>query len=393
MKILMVHNEYGIYTGEEAAVDGLGDLFSANGHEVIPFKKSTRGRRDGLSNKLNAFFSGIYCHQGMNELEKVLKKDKPDLIHINNLYPFISPPALFVCHQAEVPIVMNVHNYRLICPTGLMMRDNKPCEDCLNKGEWGCIKHNCEHDLPKSIAHALRNYTSRKTGAYLKNIDRFVCLTSFQRDKLIGGGFVADRIAVIPNFVNAVSTDLPRIGNYIAYVGRLSHEKGWDLLIDIAKLNPDLLIHVAGNINQMESSAHMPSNIVFKGFLNKAELGLFYESARFVVIPSRCYEGLPMVLLEALAAGKPVVAPGHGGFAEIIKTGKNASGRLFMPGDIGDLEHKIRELWNNEELIRDLSHNAVNTYKSTYSAPVIYQQWQQLFSSLEEHDYKYMDYE
>ncbi|MHA4809111.1 glycosyltransferase family 4 protein [Flavitalea flava] len=383
MKILITHNDYGRRSGEEAVVDKMGEMLKAHGHDICFYRPSTADHQHGLVSKIRMFLSGVYSYRGVKGIKKALLKENPDIINIHNLYPFISPAALFACKAAGIPIVMTVHNYRLVCPTGLFLRDGQPCELCLQQGnEWGCVRYNCEKNLSKSFGYALRGYVARKIGAYQKNVDRYVCLSSFQKKKLIEAGFTAEKIMVIPNSVPVPPPYSETPGIYIAYVGRLSEEKGWDLLMGIAGKNPELKIAVAGFIHEHTTSGAIPSNIHFAGYLDQTELMEFYRRARFLVIPSRCYEGFPLVALEAMAMGKPVIAPDHGGFTEIIGKGRHALGCLFRPNDPLDLEAAILTLWKDENLIRELGKRCVERIHSFYSSEIIYRQWECLFLDL-----------
>lgn len=381
MKILITHNDYGRRSGEEAVVDHMSEMMRAHGHQTCFYRPTTSGFRKGLAGKVRVFFSGIYSLRGIRNIKKTLHKERPDIINIHNLYPFISPAALFTCKSAGIPIVMTVHNYRLVCPTGLFLRDERPCEHCLRQGnEWGCIRYNCEKNFFKSIAYALRGYVARTTGAYQKNVDRYVCLTSFQKKKLIEAGFSAEKIRVIPNSIPVTPSLSPIPGNYIAYAGRLSREKGWDMLVEIARRHPDLYIEAAGYNNS--PGTDLPPNIRLRGHLNADELAGFHRHARFLVIPSRCYEGFPLVALEAMAMGKTVVAPDHGGFTDILGKGPDAVGRLFRPNDPMDLETVILQLWHDKKLAQHLGERCFEKIKTSYSSEIVYRQWEHLFLEL-----------
>ena len=190
MKILIVHNSYGRNSGEEAVVDRMAAMLREMGHEVAFLRRTTEGARDTLSGKMHGFLSGPYSPSGVKAMREALRRERPDVVNIHNLYPFISPAALFECRKTGVPVVMTVHNFRLICPTGLFMRNGQPCEYCLQRGyEWGCVRYNCEHSLMKSVGYAARNSVARWTGAYKKCVTRYVCITDFQRQKLTEAGF------------------------------------------------------------------------------------------------------------------------------------------------------------------------------------------------------------
>ena len=357
-------------------------MLQSHKHTVCFYRLTTEGARDKISDKIKGFTAGIYSHTGVKGIKKILRKEKPDIINVHNLYPFISPAALFECKKAGIPVVMTVHNFRLICPTGLFMRNGKPCEQCLDrKNEWSCIKYNCEHSIFKSIGYTLRNVYARWTKAYLRNVDMFACITEFQKKKLIEAGYDKNKITVIPNSIDAPCSYTPTSGEYIAYIGRLSYEKGYDLLVEVARKHPEIKFRFAG-AQREQKNTDIPSNVEFAGYLQKDKLLEFIQKARFIVIPSRCYEGFPMAILEAACHGKPAIASNHGGFTEIIGQGENAIGKLFEPSNTDDLDKQIAELWNNQTLTEELGEKAFRKLKKHYDSEVVYKQWETLFSKL-----------
>lgn len=379
MKILLVHNDYGKPSGEEAVVDRMAAMLRARGHEVAFYRLTSAGRRDSLWGRVEGFACGLYSPAGVRGLRRALRRERPDVVNVHNLYPFISPAALFQCRRAGVPVVMTVHNFRLLCPTGLFMRGGRPCELCLARGnEWPCVCHNCEHALLKSVGYAARNAVARLTGAYRKSVTAYACITDFQRRRLLSGGFDAGRLFVIPNSMDAPAAFVPTVGGYVAYVGRLSEEKGYDLLVDVARCHPEIEFRLAGALRD-GCEENVPRNVRLLGHLSKDDLGAFLRDACLVALPSRCYEGFPMTILEAAAYGKPVVGPDHGGFTEIIGHGDDAIGRLFRPGDVSDLEEKIIELWNDPASTMRLGQKAFEKLRVKYSTEVVYRQWSDLF--------------
>lgn len=382
MRILLVHNDYAKYSGEESVVDQMAAMWTDHGHQVVQLRMSTADSRDSLVGKIHGFLAGLYCPKGVRKMRRTLKAERPDVVNVHNLYPFISPAALFECKKAGVPVVMTVHNFRLICPTGLFMRDGQPCERCLEKGnEWGCIRYDCEHSLLKSVGYAARNAVARRSGAYRKCVDRFACITDFQRQKLIQAGFEAGKIVVIPNSIHASTEFRSTSGDYIAYVGRLSYEKGYDLLIEVARRHPEIPFRFAG-ARRVSEALEIPGNVHLMGYLKGDELSDFIRESRLLVIPSRCYEGFPMAILEAAQFGKPVISPNHGGFTEIIGDGDTAIGRLFAPGNVDDLERHVVALWNNSNEIVRLGEKAHDKLLREYSTEVIYQKWNELIKNI-----------
>ncbi len=378
MKILIVHNSYGRYSGEEAVVDRMAAMLREMGHEVAFLRRTTEGLRDTLGGKVHGFLSGLYSPSGVKAMRETLRRERPDVVNIHNLYPFISPAALFECRRADVPVIMTVHNFRLMCPTGLFMRQGWPCELCLQRGnEWGCVQHNCEQSWLKSIGYAARNAVARWSGAYKKCVTRFVCITEFQRQKLTEAGFDPERLTVIPNVVDAPESYTPTPGDYVAYLGRLSYEKGYDLLIKVARRHPEIRFRFAG-AQREQTVESLPDNVKMAGYLTGDELQAFIRQCRFVVMPSRWYEGFPMVILENARHGKPTIGPNHGGFTDIIGKDDAAIGRLFRPGDVDDLEQQIVNLWNTPEECAALGAKAFEKLKREYSTETASRQWDAL---------------
>ena len=383
MKILILHNNYGKYSGEEAVVDKMAAMLQAHGHEVCFYRLTSEGSRESLTGKIKGFLYGIYSPKGVKGVREALQREKPDVVNAHNLYPFISPAALFECKKAGVPVVMTVHNFRLVCPTGLFMRGGKPCEVCLQRrNEWSCIRYNCEQSRLKSLGYALRNAVVRRTGAYRKCVDMFACITDFQRRKLTEAGFEPQKLRVVPNFMEATVSPSFMPGKYVAFCGRLSREKGVDLILEVARRHPEICFKLAGEVRERELVASVPANCELAGYLSGESLQAFYRQAAFFVMASRWYEGLPMSILEAAQYGKPTIGPNHGGFTEIIGEGDEAIGRLFCPGDVDDMEQQVVALWNAPQETERLGKRAFEKLKSEYSAEVVYRKWEALLGKL-----------
>ena len=383
MKILIVHNNYGRYCGEEAVVDKMAAMFQQHGHTVVFYRLTSEGFRDSLLGNVKGFFCGIYSPSGVKGMRDVLEAEHPDIVNVHNLYPFISPAALFECKKLGIPVIMTVHNFRQICPTGLFMRNGMPCEFCLQKGnEWGCIKFNCENSIVKSVGYAARNWFARRTGAYKNCVTQFACITAFQRQKLIEAGFSADKIKVIPNSLDVYETPHhSSTGEYVGFCGRISVEKGVDLILEVAKKHPEIAFKLAGAVREEFDTSNKPDNVEFMGYVSGDDLKRFYQNASFVIMASRCYEGFPMSILEAAKFGKTTIGPNHGGFTEIIGTADDAIGRLFKPADVNELESQIVYLWKHPKECERLGTKAFEKLKNLYSTEVVYKQWMDLIEN------------
>lgn len=398
MKILIVHNEYAKYSGEEAVVDKMEAMLTAHGHSVARLSMSTASSRDSLGGKIHGFAAGIYSPRGVRAMRDALRKEQPDVVNVHNLYPFISPAALFECRRAGIPVVMTIHNFRLVCPTGLFMREQPlsdsdsnrvpaPCELCLERGnEWGCIRFNCEHSLLKSVGYAARNAVARLTGAFRKCVTRYACITAFQRGKLMDAGFDPERITVIPNSVELPEETPTTPGDYVAFCGRISREKGVDMIMEVARRHPEIEFRLAGAVRDEDIVADMPENVRLTGYLSGDALSDFYRGARFFVMASRWYEGFPMSILEAAQHARAMVGPDHGGFTEIIgeESTDNGSniGLLFRPGDTDDLERQTVRMWQDRTLATELGLRARKKLAEEYATEPVYRKWERLLTDL-----------
>lgn len=366
MKILLVHNDYGKYSGEEAVVDRMIADGRKAGYEIETLRRTSKFSRDNFWGRVHGFFAGIWSISGRRMMREALRTFRPDIVHIHNLYPFISPAVLPLCRKAGVKVIMTVHNYRLMCPTGLFLRDGKPCENCLRNGnERDCIRYNCENDRFRSLGYALRNMVARRTRAYLDNVDYYCCITDFQRKKMIEAGYDKERIKVFPNYVKYEKAESPNEvteawgKKFVGYVGRLSNEKGVDMVVEVARRHPEIEFRMAGRLRE-NMDLDIPSNVRLLGQISPALLARFYEKAAFIVMPSRCYEGFPMVMLEASSHRRCCIAPNHGAFPDLMtdKDNNELCGILFDALDVDDLEKKVVELWNDEAKCKRLGNMA-----------------------------------
>lgn len=349
MRIGLVHNSYRVAGGEDVAVSALRDLLGRRGHEVVPLFRSSLEIPQGPIGSASAFLRGIYRMGARREAREMLDR-RPDLIHVHNLYPLISPWILPEFRRGNIPVVMTVHNYRMICPNGLLMTGGMVCGKCLGGREYWCLLKKCEESIPKSAAYAIRGFLARRFRLFLDNVSVFIALTRFQKGVLTSHGFPPDRVVVIPQIAEAeaIRPGPPEEppGQYVGYAGRFSPEKGIDLLLQVARESPDIPFRLAGDASRMpEARRRAPRNCEFLGVLDRAEMGRFYRSARVIVLPTRCYEVFPLSIVEAMACGKPVVTTRIGGLPEIVEDG--VTGLLCEPGDAAGLRSAVVRLWED----------------------------------------------
>ncbi|NOY16340.1 MAG: glycosyltransferase family 4 protein [Gammaproteobacteria bacterium] len=354
MKICLVHNAYSKYSGEEAVVAGQQELLEENGHSVCMFSRSSAEIPEIFLGQLRAFLSGIYNPFSRRAFRDYLRKERPDVVHVHNLYPMVSPSILPIARQLGIPVVMTVHNYRLVCPNGMHYVHGEVCMRCEGGHEYWCVKRNCMGSIIKSFGYVLRNWWSRRRRYYLDNVSIFACLTGFQRDSLVRAGVDAGKIDIVPNMVELPAKPATGgEGKYVGFSGRLTCEKGVDTLVDVARGNDDIEFAAAGSFDSMPGLAErVPGNFSLLGHCDAGKLGQFYGDARFLVLPSVWFEGFPMVLLEAMLMEKAIICSDIGGLSDIVDNG--VTGLLARPGDAADLGDKIRKLWSEPELCRKM---------------------------------------
>lgn len=366
----MIHNKYGKHSGEEAVVNAQIKLLEENGHKVIYYFRSSEELETMPLGKAKAFFLGLKNNKSIADLKQLVIDEKPDVAHVHNLYPIISPAILPVIKSLGVPIVMTIHNYRLLCPNGLFFTKGAICEKCTGTSkELNSIINNCEGSLFKSTGYALRNFWARITKKYEKYIDTYLCLNEFQKDKLVKNGFKESKCSVIPNFYNKPLIDKNyqfEDRNYVAFAGRISPEKGLPVLMAAAKKLPEISFHLAGLMRpDYKDELDIPQNVILRGMLSSGEMKNFYEKAKILVHTSICYEGFPMVFPEAMAYKLPIIAPDLAGYPEIVEN--NYNGLLFKPEDGDELANKIASIYNNNSKLKDLGANGFKKVTEKYS--------------------------
>jgi len=373
MRIVHVHNEYGTLSGEEIMFRTIVELLREHGHEVLCFCRSSSQISPSLMGKTKAFFSGIYSFSSRKLFRKLICEFKPDIIQVQNLYPLISPSVLLEAALQKIPVAMRCANYRLICPNGLFMIKRRICEKCSGGREWWCFLRNCENSLFKSAGYALRNYVARKLRFFINNVTMYICLTEFQKHKLIADGFPADRIAVVPNVVDPKGVEASeKQGEYVGYVGRISPEKGLQTIIELARSCNDIQFKAAGSYDRIPQLAQQaPDNFEFIGHLDKKQLDVFYNNSRMIVLPSICYEGFPSVVIEAMVRQKPVICSRIGGLPEIVEDG--VTGLLFEPGRADELAGKICYLWERPQICRKMGQTGCKKALREYSPEKYYE--------------------
>lgn len=381
MKILYIHNDYHQWSGEENASAEIVNLLQEHGHEVLWLKRTTKGIDNIMTQKIMAFFTGLYNLSIKGRLDEVLKVYQPNIVMVQNLYPFISSSIFSVIHENKIPVVMRCPNYRLFCPSGLCLNpQGEICERCTGRGhEWHCVWQNCESSLSKSIGYAARNAFNRITGKIKEGVDCFIVQSEFQRQKFVSHGIPEEKLGILAGIMPDLGdiTETP-IGEWVSFVGRVSKEKGIAEFIDAARKLPWIPFKVVGKVDEAyHIPKNLPENVDFVGFKQGIELTEAYQKSRIIVVPSKWYEGFPNVILQAMLLKRPVITTKIGAMTSIIDDDVN--GVLVEPANSDSLQDAIRLLYADIDKCVEFGHNGYEKVMKVYNRESIYHDLMDIF--------------
>lgn len=324
--------------------------------------------------KLLLAASTVWNRSSARKLGDAVRANRIDLVHFHNTFPLMSPAAYYAAHSAGAAIVQTLHNFRLLCPGANFFREGKVCEKCLGKSiPLAGIKHKCYRDnRGASAATAAMLSVHRLIGTWSSVVDAYITPTNFARDKFIAGGLPADRIFAKPNFVEpdpGLREGSTSDGSdYAIFVGRLSHEKGLDVLLEAWKdksLPPLKIVGDGPLADQVKAAVASNPSIEWLGRKPMEEVFDFIGRAAVLVFPSECYETFGRTAVEAFACGIPVVASGHGAPGDVVDHGR--TGLHFKPSDALDLAAKVKQLLGDRELRARMRDEVRREYLAKYT--------------------------
>ncbi|MCP4945096.1 MAG: glycosyltransferase family 4 protein [Planctomycetaceae bacterium] len=335
MRILLCHNRYQHAGGEDRVFEDEGALLEKYGHQVFRFTISNDSIVD--LNRIELVAKTFWNKAVASELDQIICRDRPDVMHVTNAFPLISPSAYKVAKDHGVGVVQSIHNYRMLCPKAQFVRNSQVCEKCLGKRfAWPAIYHACykENRLATTVVAAMTAF-HRARNSWTQLVDRFIAPTQFVKDKHIEGGFDARQIDVKPNFVFPDPGSGSGDGNYVAFAGRLSAEKGVDTLLETWQhLSANVRLKIAGDgplADRVKAAADADNRIEWLGRIEKKEMFDLLGQATCLIMPSVCYETFGLTIVEAFSKGTPVVVSRMGAMQELVQDGRN--GFLVEPGN------------------------------------------------------------
>lgn len=394
MKVLLINKFWYRRGGAEVVCLHSADLLREAGHEVVAFSTDHLDNLEspqadsfvpyvdfptlrGPVRLVRQAFRSIYSRKAYRNLVHLIHRERPDIAHLHNYYFHLTPAILYALRYCGVPAVHTLHDYHLECPNHIFYdyRRAAICEDCVRFGLRSVVRNGCmKVGRAKSLVAFFEAWIYRRLGTYRRLVARYIAPSEFLRSKMTSRAIPPERVSVIPNTVEDLG-DLgptPADGPFF-YAGRLSHEKGLDLIVEVAARLPETRWRLAGT-GPME--AVLRSTIERRGIANVETVGTVdaaglceeYRRARAVVLPSLCYENCPLTVLEAMSAGRPAIGSRVGGIAELVKEGK--SGLLFELGSADDFERTVKRAFESQNELAQMGTNARRRFESEYAPPI-----------------------
>lgn len=373
MRILHVHNFYQMPGGEDQCFVSTGEMLESHGHEVVRFTlhNDVVGTAGNLATATRAVWNGAVYQQ----LRGLIQRTRPDIAHFENSFPLVSPAAYYACHAEGVPVFQMLHNFRLICPSAILFREDNVCEKCLGKRlPWPSVRYGCYRGsrLGSSAVASMITF-HRAVGTWVKQIDAYGAPNGFVRDKFIEAGFDPKTVHVHQYFLSSNPEPGDGDGDYALFAGRLTPEKGIETLLSAwEEVGPDLPLKILGDgpeAKRVAAAAAQHPWIQWLGWRPVEEVLALTGSARFVVIPSLWYETFHRLHLDAFSRGTPVIGSDLGSMRAII--GHRRTGAHFTPGDSADLVRQARWLLSlPREVYAEMRRAARQEFESHYTATI-----------------------
>lgn len=385
-KILIVHNHYQQPGGEDVVVAAEQSLLTANGHDVRLAAVDNHAIQTSPWRTVKAAVEVAYASWGRQWLARHLQDFQPDVVHVHNFFPRLTPAVYDACTAAGVPIIQTLHNFRLTCASPYLYRNGVICEDCIGASPYRAALHGCyRQSRLGSLAVARMIHVHRRRDTWNLKVNRFIALTEFAKGKFVAAGIRPENIVVKPNFVadrGTPDSGHEEVRRGALYVGRLSAEKGIATLLEAWRaIEIPLVIAGDGPLRFMvDRLSH--ASIRNAGQLSAEDVAAAMQSAAFLVMPSEWYETFGLVIVEAFSHGLPVIVSRLGAMAELVEDGK--TGLLFTAGDAADLAAKACWASTHPAEMRAMGRNARLVYTRRYTPDENYRQLREIYQDVVE---------
>ncbi len=387
MNILQVHNKYKIIGGEWTVLEQEYELLKKS-HNIEQLIVNNSDDLKSLSNRIKLIFTTHYNRDSKKKMAGKLASGNYDLMHVHNFFPLLSPSIFEAAREAGIPSVMSLHNFRLIHPNALMYHKGKIDERSLQGSAYRCVWDGVYRNskLQTAVtAHMIEYHRKKKT--WHRYPSAFIALSEFSKEKFVEGGLPEERIFIKPNFLSDPLEEYPGLKiseekqNRFLYVGRLSNEKGIKDLIECWMENTiDSRLEIAGDgplKKELEKKTRRHKNIRWLGQKSKKSILKLLSESKALIFPTRCYEGQPLILLEAMSMGCPVITSRIGNPKNIIQHGEN--GLHFSPGNRRELFEQVLYLNRNNMIRMEMSRIARKSYLHNYTPDHNYRKLMEIY--------------
>ncbi len=391
MRILQIQTFHYYRGGDSTYMFNLSGLLVSRGHEVVHFAMRHPDNLPSAQEKyfvneidfprllerrtppaaLKVLGRGIYSGEARRNISRLIDDVRPDVAHIHNCHSHLTTSILAPLRRAGIPIVWTLHDYRLVCPNSNFLSGYEICERCLPNRFHHAVLRKCKRGSAGASFVAMAATLYDRMTRVQSRVQRFIAPSRFLAGKLAEGGFDPARITTLPNFVDAGAFHSRPDDDYAVYFGRLSREKGVDILLEAMARAGRGKLKIVGDGPERSGLEHLADklglgNVEFLGYRSGNELKEILSRAQFVVLPSRWYENLPFSIMEAFASCKPVIASDIGGIPEMVDHGEN--GLLFPTGDAGELADRIAILLDSQELRESMGRKGRQRVLEIYNA-------------------------
>ena len=383
--VLMAHNYYKVPGGEDAVFHNEIKMLEKNGHKVTKYARYNDEIKGGVLNKLRLGIDTIFSLKTYKEVKKLIDENDIDVVHVHNTLPLISPSIYYAARAKKVPIVQTIHNFRLLCPGATFTRCGEICEDCVSKGLEQSLKHKCYRN---SLSQTFIMYTMLKLHRIIGTYDKinYITLTEFNKQKLSSLVKDESKIYVKLNFVERREYIERTLEDYFVYIGRLDDIKGINFLVEAWKnIDKNINLYIIGTGPEEEKLKHTISenklsNVKLLGFMKREDAFKVIEKSRAIIVPSKCYEGFPMTIVESFSLGVPVIGSKLGNIESIVDDKRN--GLLFTTNNKDSLKEVINKVFYDRVLNVSLGNNAYKIFKEKYTDEENYRSIEKIYNNL-----------
>ncbi len=390
MKIFVAHNHYQQYGGEDAVSLSEIELLKKKGEEVLFYERSNQEIQSlNAFSRFNVMMSMPFSQSSYRAVKEKIRAFKPDVVHAYNTFFMITPALYQACYEENVPVVQSLYNYRLVCANALLLRNGKFCDDCLTQSRWKSVAHKCYRKSSVLTAFLVRMINAQwRKKTWTTRVDRYIVATEFSKNVFIRAGIEPNKITIKPHFIPEHPIMSPVSQNYALYVGRISTEKGVEMMVKAWGRVKNFTLKVMGEGPLLQTlrdyvAREKITNVELLGFQSQKDYEQLLRNAKVVVVPSINNDNFPRVMVEAYGNGVPVIGSSLGGIKEYIKDQK--TGLVFKVGDQEDLVRKINWVIENQEECANMRTSARKEYEEHYTADKNYDILKRIYREAIEH--------